>query len=138
MSNTEANQEVAAESAPAELGDMIAELDELRDRKRAAQRDLDEITEEFKDLENDILGRLDALGIEMTRTGRASVSVSVQEVPTVTDWDAVQDYIRENDALYLFQRRLGAGACQELWNSGVEIPGVEKHEKRGLNLRKNK
>lgn len=138
MNQTAEKQEDTGESGPNDLGDMIAELDDLRDRKRDLNAELDAVKERFNELEQSILDALDAQGIEMTRTNRASVSISTQIYPTVVDWEITQQYIRDNDALYLYQKRLGAGACQELWNAGEDIPGVEQHEKRGLNLRKIK
>lgn len=121
-----------------ELGEMIAELDELRDRKRALNEELKAIDEQYRELEYKILDELDRTGVEMTRTSRATVSISKQIYPTVVDWDKAFEYIRQNDAMYLFQRRLAAGPCKEMWESGEEIPGVEQYEKRGINLRKNR
>jgi hypothetical protein len=132
------NQAVTDESGPSTLEDKVAELDELRDRKRELNSELKEIDERFRALEAEIINDLDSQGVEMSRTSRASVSISEQTYPTATDWDAVWTYARDNDRPELFQRRLAAGACQELWQSGEDIPGAEPVTKRSLNLRKNR
>lgn len=47
-------------------------------------------------------------------------------VPTVKDWTKFYDYIKENDAFELLERRPGKAACRERWDDGKAIPGVEK------------
>jgi len=131
-----ANQEDTADSGPNTLDDKIAELDELRDRKRELSKEYSEVDERFRELEAEVINDLDQQGLEMTRTGRASVSIREQVVANATDWVAVWQYARDNDCPELFQRRLAAGACQELWQAGETIPGAEPYTKRKLNLRK--
>jgi hypothetical protein len=68
----------------------------------------------------------------------ATVSVSINTVASVKDWDKFYKYIRKNDAFHLLERRPASKA----WREEVEIrrgkvvPGTEGFEKRTLNLRK--
>lgn len=133
---TPATQEAEAESGPKELGDKLDELNELRDRKRELNAELKELDERYKALEWEIIQDLDQQGTDMSRTPRVSASIGEQVVPNAVDWDEVQEYIRANDAQYLYERRLASGPCNELWQAGETIPGVEPFTRRKINLRK--
>jgi len=45
--------------------------------------------------------------------------------------------MKENDALFLLQRRPAAAAYRELLESGQTIPGVEPYTQRQIGLRKS-
>jgi hypothetical protein len=79
---------------------------------------------------------MDEVGLESARGGRATATISENVVPTATDWDALEQYIYENDALYLMQRRLSASAWRELIESGEVVPGTEPYTQRSISLRK--
>ncbi len=67
-----------------------------------------------------------------------AVARTEKDMPRVTDWEAVHDFIHENDAYDLFQRRLHEGAVAERWAEGVEIPGVDRFKKVDLSVTKAK
>ena len=56
--------------------------------------------------------------------GNVLVEYIASEKPAPEDWNAIHEYIRENDAVDLVQKRLHEGACKLRWDDGVEIPGV--------------
>jgi len=125
-----------AQNSPISLGDTINEMFELRERKRELNAELKDIEQAIRDLEGQILQGLDEQGVQQTRTGRATATISEQTIPSVQDWDAVYDYVRENEAQYLFERRLAAGAWRELHESGETVPGTEPYVRRTVNLRR--
>ena len=118
------------------LGSKIDELFELRERKRELTEQLNEIKAEYEELEREIMQNLDDFGIDLARGTMAKVSISESEVPTVEDWDAFYDYVRQEDAFYLFERRVAARAWRELYQSGELVPGTAPFTKRTLSLRK--
>jgi hypothetical protein len=60
-------------------------------------------------------------------TATGSILVSKKEVQNVKDWDAFYQYIYENRAFYLLQRRVSSTALAEAMNIDA-VPGVEKVE----------
>ena len=54
-------------------------------------------------------------------------SLETQTVPQVADWDAFYAYIHKHKWYHLLNRRPTVKSCQELWSSGVVIPGVERY-----------
>jgi hypothetical protein len=125
-----------APKQPQSPGAMIDHLFELRERYRALGKEQAEVKEQMDDIEFALLGALDSVGLQMGRGGRASATVTEQIVPTVVDWDAVEQYVYENEALYLLQRRVSPPAWRELVEAGESVPGTEPYTKRGISLRK--
>ena len=118
------------------LGSLIDEMFDLRERKRELERELKEIEETMADRESQVIQMLDKDEITLSRGRRASASITESEVPVIEDWEAVQEYIRENDALHLLQRRVSSTAWRELKDAGELIPGTRPFTQRKLSLRK--
>jgi hypothetical protein len=84
------------------------------------------------------LPKSQALGI----TGKfANATIETKEVVSVTDWDALYDYIvksvkKDPGAWSLLQRRVGDASIKALWASNVKVPGVEKMLIPQVSLRK--
>jgi len=66
----------------------------------------------------------------------AQASLSKTLMPTVTDWDKLNEYITEHDAWQLRNKAANAAAFRELWEAGIEVPGVDKFTQVKLNVRK--
>jgi len=47
-------------------------------------------------------------------------------VPQASNWDLFHAYIYDNKYFHLLQRRPAVKACQELWEQGAAIPGIDK------------
>lgn len=130
------NQAVTPLKQPQSLGSKIDEMFELRERKRELNSELKDIEAEMRALEQDIIAELDAQDLRFSGGTRARATISESEVPTVTDWDAFYQYVIENEAPYLFERRVAAAAWRELQQAGEAVPGTEPFTKRSLSLRK--
>jgi hypothetical protein len=66
---------------------------------------------------------------EITAAGGKFLRVGLSEpdyVPAVKDWGKYYEFIKQNDAFELLERRPGKAACRERWDNGIDIPGVEK------------
>jgi hypothetical protein len=109
---------------------------EVRDeRRRISIRD-QELIDEWRSLELELLVRLDEQGMEKASTEDGTASISKTVLPQVVDWDEFYKYMIENEALYLLQRRPAAAAFRELNDSGQKVPGVEPYTQRTIGLRK--
>jgi hypothetical protein len=129
-------QELNTPKQSQSLGGKIDELFELRERYRELTREVKELKEIMDSMEIQIMNDLDSLDLRLGRGSRASVSISETVVPTVNDWDAFYNYVRDHDAMYLFERRVAATAWREITESGETVTGTEAFTKRSLSLRK--
>lgn len=121
---------------PLTTGDIVKRMIEIRDeRRRISSRDK-ELIDEWRSFEMEMLTRLDDQGMSKATAGAGTASIIETVLPNVADWDAFYEYMRENDALYLLQKRPAAAAFRELNDAGKTIPGVDAYTKREIGLRK--
>ena len=92
--------------------------------------------EEQKLCEQEMLELLSQLGVPRIGTKSANIIVTQKKIPNVADWDKFYSYIKDNDAMYLLQRRIATTAANELLGLGEEIPGVDIFETETLSVRR--
>jgi hypothetical protein len=115
--------------------DLLHRIFEIR-RARADLKTQDQaLQEEFNQIEQVLLARADDQGATRISTSDGTAIVSEEIVPTITDWDALYAYIKENDAFHFLQRRVASAAYREALTANQEIPGLAPYTKRSLNFR---
>ena len=115
---------------------VVTELFEVREAiAKIEAAELKELKKRKKELEDTLLGGLE-VGEKVSFAGVGTVSCAEEIVPNVEDWEAVYDYIRNNNAFYLLARKLNAAPYRESLNIGDEIEGVTPVTIRKLNVRK--
>lgn len=119
-----------------DLGTAIDKLYELRAKRLDAEKAIKAMKSDELALRVVIKRLLDAASLEGGRGQIASTSVIHSTEPTAKDWPAIYDFIRENDAFDMLQRRLSATAVKDRWESGIIIPGIEKFDTWDLSLTK--
>lgn len=119
----------------ATIGGMTDKLITLRDKKREHEAEITKIEAEYKEVEERLFEKLDAEGTDKGNGKKGSVSISNSVVGNVTDWDALNAYIKKTGYFHLYQRRLSDPAVRELFDSKGKVPGVEPFTKRRLNVR---
>lgn len=121
------------------LGSLIDKLNDIRDKKRKAQEVVDELGEQYKELEASILQRLEAEGMDKGTGKKATVSRGEAVVANVVDWDAFYTFIYKNKFGHLLQRRVSEPAFRELLEmkgeKAMAKAGVTPFVKVSLNLR---
>jgi len=58
------------------------------------------------------------------------------DASSVTDWSATLEYIKMTGSVDLLQKRLTESAVKARWDSGVDIPGVDKIVKHTVTIKK--
>ena len=118
------------------IGDIIDRMAEVREELRELAQKERELREEFTELEAQLISRMDETGLVQCAGGQASAILTETAVPVVDDWDALHEYIKENDALYLLHRRVNIGAFKELVDMEGPPPGTRQVIKRTISLRR--
>ncbi len=117
------------------LQELITRSKNLRNEATEYTKLADEAKRQREEIDQLIIEKLEEQGVDSTRTDVATVSISVTNHPNVEDWDAFAEYVVENNAVYLLQRRVSSKAVEELVAGGEAVPGVTFFEKKSLNLR---
>ena len=109
---------------PKALGACADKLFELRNKRLAEQKKVDEIAAEETALKNHIIENLPKSEASGVAGKLARVTVVTKQVPQVKDWDAFYKYVKKTGSFDLMQKRLIYGAIKERWEAGKEVPGV--------------
>lgn len=120
------------------LKDLLEEYQSLKRQREELTQQINLIKDRLNELEAEMLVKLDELGSDnATVRGLGTVIRKEEIVPTIEDWDALNTCVKENDMLYLFQRRLNAAAYRDLLDQGIEIKGVKPTQLTKITVRKN-
>jgi hypothetical protein len=112
-------------------------VEALRDLKleiSALNAQVKELEITRRELEGSLILELDDSNTTLARTEVGTVSIITAILPNVEDWVAFEEYVYENNALYLLQRRVAAPAYRDEVESKGQIPGITTFEKRTLSL----
>lgn len=128
------------------LGTCVDRLYSLRDKikkkkieieKLGAVKDLAALESELKALEKHIIELVgnepDMKGV-LGRTAKCVINETY--VPTVKDWGALYAHVKKTKNFSFLQKRLSSTAFREHWESGENIPGVQKMIIKKLSLTK--
>ena len=122
-------------TAPASTGAIIDQLWACREEKRRLAELDKEVSNKIKEIEESLIGRLDAEGMTKATGGKASVSVTTSVVADVQDWDELWVFLIKKKLTHLLQKRVSEPAYRELLEKGIKVPGVVPFNKRSLTLR---
>ncbi len=118
------------------LGNLIDQLNTIRETKRKLQEKIDEQDAAYKALEEQLMGRLDAEGMDKATGKTATISVSSSTSFSIKDDDKFFAWMARTKNFQLMQRRISDPAAREVLEmKRGEIPGLEAFTKKRLNLR---
>jgi hypothetical protein len=121
---------------PKALGACADQLFELRNKRLAEQKKVDEIAAEETALKNHIIENLPKSEASGVAGKLARVTVVTKQVPQVKDWDAFYKYVKKTGSFDLMQKRLTDAAIKERWEAGKEVPGVEHFNAVSVSINK--
>ena len=117
------------------LSGLITQLAETKDELKEANRIAKEKKEAHDEVEHELIEHLKEIGIDKASANGCTASYGTETVANITDWESFYDYIRENNAFYLLQKRVASSAYREqLQVEGVAPPGTEPMEKDKLSF----
>ncbi|HDR1867362.1 hypothetical protein [Pasteurella multocida] len=120
------------------IGGLIERYAEIKRLRAELTKQDNELKAELLEIEASIMVELDTAGTDSaTIRGVGTVFKTKEIVPSITDWDSFNTSVREQDLLFLFQRRLNASAYRSLLDQGVVVKGVEPTEITKVTFRKN-
>jgi uncharacterized lipoprotein len=124
-------------------------LDKLAKVYRKMQARIQELTTEY---ENQIEGikaqrdevksvlkdRMLALGVKSVKTDHGTVSLTTKTRYNASDWDAFKEFVKEHDALDLFERRIAQTNMAKFLEENPKLlpPGLNSHSEFDISVRK--
>ena len=120
---------------PKSFGACADMLFDLKEKRLAAQKIVEEFAEQEKALKEHIIQ-----GLPKGDTGAIGkhhkVTVITKQIPQVRDWDAFYKYVSRTKSFELLQRRLSESAVNERLEAGKTVAGVEMFQAVTVSLTK--
>ena len=117
------------------IGTKIDTLHNIREQKRALEKEIESLQEQAAMLESELIDQMDAEGVTKSTGKHASVNIGENVKPSVEDWDAFYRYINRTKSFHLLERRPSVTGCRELFELKGKIPGVVPFTQRKINIR---
>lgn len=118
------------------LGHLADLLYKLREERKGIEGKAEEIKSEETRIKNYLIENLPKEQLVKLTGKLASISLTKNLVPQVTDWDKLYAFVEKNDAFDLLQKRPSSTAFKERWEAGIEVPGVDKFVALDISVRK--
>lgn len=117
------------------LHELIAQLGDLRTKKKRLDYDAKQIAERILLKEREIMHAMDDQQITESRSEAGKVTLGESVYPQVSDWDAFYEWIYENHYLHFLEKRPAVLAYREALGQGIAVPGVLPFTKRKITFR---
>lgn len=123
------------------VDDVVAAYMKLRDKKESMEAAVKEQTKELKEkmekLEAWIKEQADVQGVTSFKTKHGTAFLTTTDYANVADWDAVLNYIRENEAYDMLEKRVSKIAVRGYIEANKSVPaGVNYGTKLEVSIRK--
>lgn len=118
------------------LGELIDQLDKLREDYRAIEEKAKVVKAKYDDLEAVIMEKLLTEKMDKATGKRATVSLKRSLVGSIKDWDALTAYVKKTGHFHLFNRSVGAPAFRELYEQHMKSVKPGKTEEITAERRK--
>lgn len=123
------------------IGDVIRTYMKLRDQKAAAEaRVKDEVSTikaKLDKLEAFLKTQMDAQGLTSFKSDHGTAFLTTTDYANVADWNAVLDFIRDNDAFDMLEKRVSKIAVRGYIETNKAVPpGITYGTKLEVNIRK--
>ncbi len=111
---------------------LVKQFNDARDERLEMDRKSRRLHETEVELKTLLIAALKDSGL----TKVSNIKFVIKMKPVAKDWDLIHQYIIDNDAWDLIQKRFGEVACRERWDDGIEIPGIGKFPADDLSIGK--
>ena len=128
---------MSEETPNVHLETLALELRDKRDEISNLEKKLTALKEERDHIEKHAATALALIGVKSAQTQYGTLGLSSTKVATIDDWEAFTEFVTENNAFHLLERRPAQAGCRELMQDGENIPGIKPFIKTKLTFRRN-
>lgn len=121
---------------PKSLAQCADRLYEVREKRLAEQKKVDEIEAEEKALKEHLINNLPKSEASGVAGKLARVTIVTKVIPQVEDWDKFYAHIKKTNSFDLMQRRVSDTAVKERWDNGKQVPGVKTFNALSVSINK--
>ena len=123
------------------IGDVIRTYAKLRDQKAAAEAEVkdrvDQIKGKMTKLEAYLKEQMDAQGLTQFKSEYGTAFLTTTDFANVGNWDEVLQFIKDNEAYDMLEKRVSKTAVREYMDQNKRVPpGITYGTKLDVNIRK--
>lgn len=123
------------------VGEVIKTYMALREKKAELEAEVKERVAEVKEkmtkLESYLKVKMDETGLTSFKSDHGTAFLTTTDYANVADWDEVVQFIKDNDAYDLFEKRVSKMAVRGYIDQNKTVPpGINYGTKLGVNIRK--
>ena len=123
------------------VGDIIRTYMKLREQKAAIEAEtkdrLARLKEKMDKLETYLKTQMDAQGLTSFKSDHGTAFLTTTDYANVADWDAVLNFVRDNEAYDMLEKRVSKIAVRGYIEQTKSVPpGVNYGTKLEVNIRK--
>lgn len=105
--------------------------------KKQADEEIGKLDQQMNLMESWLMQQADAQGVTSFRTPSGTAYVQTVDFASVADWDAVLQYVRNNNAYDLLEKRVSKMAVKQYLEATNQVPaGVNYSSRLEVNVRK--
>lgn len=130
-------RKMSEETPNIHLETLALKLRDKRDEISNLEKKLAALKEERDHIEKHAATALALIGVKSAQTQYGTIGLSSTKVATIDDWEAFTEFVTENNAFHLLERRPAQAGCRELMQDGENIPGIKPFIKTKLTFRRN-
>lgn len=118
-----------------DLIDLLKEAKAKETERLALDRASRLLKSEEDSLKARLLLMMSDMGLTELTTADGRAVITEKQKPFISDYSALEGYIKEHGALDLLQKRLTESAVKLRWEDGIQIPGVGIETEQKLQLK---
>lgn len=130
-------RKMSEETPNIHLDTLALQLRDKRDEIAALEKKIAALKEERDHIEKHAATALALIGVKSAQTQYGTLGLSSTKVATIDDWESFTEFVTENNAFHLLERRPAQAGCRELMQDGETIPGIKPFIKTKLTFRRN-
>ena len=121
---------------PKTIGRCADAYKEVSDLRLAMQKEVDTVKKRETEINEHILENLSASDDTGASGLKYKAQIKTSVDPSATDWEAIHDFVYENDRFDILGKKLNKKAIEELWDAGKKVPGVVKINVKKVSITK--
>ena len=111
---------------------------EIEVREDAHKKSMEGIKGDFDHISNALLAMLNDQNLDSAKTAQGTVSRRVSTRYWTSDWEAMHNFLKDNDALYLLEKRISNKAMGDFLEENPDLMpmGLQSNRKYAVSVRK--
>jgi len=116
------------------IGEIADDVLERQEKVKAMNAQIKDIEKEIDALKLELAAAADKEGMTAGAGAKSKFKIEPTTLPQGGNWDKFYEYMAENKYFHLLHKRFSVTGCQELWDQGIDIPGVDKFQKNEVKV----